>query len=173
MPTIGVPVRASDGSTINLQVTPAAQVTPDSKQLYQLVVDTGQAAGVLQVALVPQTGATYAPLTYLDSGTVTKANIKATAGNVYSLRFTNANAAVRWLQLHNKATAPAPADAAQLYFLIPAGTATQPGVLELSLEFFAQSEYFAAGIGWAVSTTATTFTDSATAADHTTLVRYV
>lgn len=129
-------------------------------------------SNVMGVMSKPIASSTYAPTTYKDAGTVTKANIKSTAGNVYSLRFTNTNAAVRYLQLHNKATAPAAAETAQLYFVIPAGTATAPGELKLNMNDFAPSEYFATGIGWAVSTTATTFTDSATAADHTTLIRY-
>jgi hypothetical protein len=121
----------------------------------------------------PVTSGTYAPTNYQNAGTVTKANIKASAASVFSIRITNANAAIRYLQLHNKATAPAAADTAQLYFLIPAGTATQPTVVELGMDWFSPSEFFATGLGWAISTTATTFTDSATAADHNVKVRYL
>lgn len=114
----------------------------------------------------------YAPLHYKNAGSVTKANVKTTPGNVYSIRVTNANAAVRYFQLHNKATAPAAAETAQQYFLLPAGTAAQPSVLELGTEWFMPSEYFTTGIGWAISTVAATFTDSATTTDHTVTVRY-
>lgn len=122
---------------------------------------------------VPEASAVIAPSTYKDAGTVTKANIKASAGNVFSFYITNENAAVRYFQLHNKATAPAAAETAQLYFPIPAGTAAAPTVLIIGVDFFAPSERFATGIGWAISTTATTFTDSATASEHDVTVRYV
>ena len=121
----------------------------------------------------PVNGSQYAPSTYQQFASVTKANIKATAGNVFFFRITNANAAVRYFQLHNKASAPAGGDTAQLSFLVPAGTATAPGIFELGINELAPSEYFSTGIGWAVSTTASTFTDSATAADHNSTVRYV
>jgi hypothetical protein len=121
----------------------------------------------------PTSSSGFAPSTSKDAGTVTKAVVKASSGSVFSFRVTNANAAARYFQLHNKATAPAAAETAQQYFVIPAGTATQPAVVELTSDFFSGQEYFATGIGWAISTTATTFTDSATASDHTVLVRYV
>lgn len=121
----------------------------------------------------PTISAGVAPSNYKNAGAATKANIKASAGNVLSLRFTNANAAVRFLQLHNKATAPAGTDTAQRSFLVPAGTTTQPAVLELDINYFAFAANFTTGIGWAVSTTDTTFTDSATASDHTIDLNYV
>ena len=110
---------------------------------------------------------------YQDSGTVTKANVKASAGRVRAIRFTNANAAARFVQIHNKATAPAATETANLYFLIPAGTAAAPGILDLEAPFFGDpGRYLSTGIGYAISTTATTFTDAATAADHTVAIVY-
>ena len=108
----------------------------------------------------------------LNAGTVTKLSVKATPGNVFALRVTNVNAAARWFQLHNKASAPAAGETAQLYFPIPAGSATVPGVLEVSGSFLFGGEPFTTGVGWAISTTADTFTDSATANEHTTVLRY-
>lgn len=128
--------------------------------------------GVFAYQPKPVNSATYAPSNYQQAGSVTKANIKNAAGNVYAITVTNANAAVRYLQLHNKATAPVGTDVPQLYWLIPAGTATQPAVFQLNTNDFAPSEYFTTGIGWAISTTPTTFTDSATASEHYTTVRY-
>lgn len=164
------PVTVSNGQRVdsqadvngNLNVNEATQLAME---------DLPNALGAVQTK--PVASATYAPTVYKDAGTVTKANIKVTPGNVYSIRFTNTNAAVRYFQLHNKATAPAAADTAQCYWVIPAGTTTVPAVLELEMTYFAPSEYFTTGIGWAVSTTATTFTDSATASDHLTHVRYM
>lgn len=154
--------RAQGDSQMNTKVTQAT-----------LLAGEDLTNGVMATTYKPVVSSAYSPTTYKDAGSVTKAVIKAAAGNVLSLRFTNINAAVRYLQLHNKATAPAAAETAQQYYIIPAGTSTAPGVLELGTEHFAPTEYFATGIGWAVSTTATTFTDSATANEHTTLVRYV
>ena len=105
------------------------------------------------------------------AGSVTKANIKASAGNLYWFRATNKNAAVRWLQFHNKASAPAAAETALINVEIPAGTATQPASVEILIPF--NGDRFSTGIGWAISTTVTTFTDSATASEHTVHARYI
>ena len=132
-----------------------------------------QSNSLSMTLMKPVASSTYAPSAYINAGTVTKANIKSSPGNVYTIRVTNANAAVRYFQLHNKSSAPAGGDTAQLYWLIPAGTATNPGIVQLDTSYFSPSEYFSTGIGFAISTTATTFTDSATAADHITHVRSV
>ena len=85
----------------------------------------------------------------------------------------NINAAIRYFQLHNKATIPLATEVPLKSFVIPAGTATQPGVVEIDSSWFAPTLRHTTGIGWAVSTTAGTFTDAATASDHTTSVNYV
>lgn len=155
-------------NTMQMDVNANTRVT-----LATLIAGEDLTANVQGVIQKPVTGSTYAPSTYQQSASVTKANIKASAGNAYMIRITNGNAAVRYFQLHNKATAPAGTDVPQLYFIVPAGTATSPGIFELNTNDFAPTEYFSTGIGWAISTTATTFTDSATASDHNTTVRYV
>lgn len=100
-------------------------------------------------------------------GAATKANAKSTTGRLVSLLVTNANSVVRYFQIHNKATAPAGSDTPVRSWPIPAGSANNPGALLLDLQFFGPGGYaLATGIGWAISTTASTFTDSATAADH-------
>lgn len=130
--------------------------------------------GVIAVVRKPLASATYAPSLYAPLTQVTKANIKATPGNVFSLRVTNDNAAVRYLQLHNKATAPAGTEAPLYTFKVPAGTANNPGVLQLDEGFFARGgAYFSTGIGWAISTTMATFTDSATASETLITVHYI
>lgn len=103
-------------------------------------------------------------------GAVTKAVVKSSPGNVRAIRFTNVNAAVRYAQLHDKATAPAGTNVPLISIPIPAGTATAPGVVEY---VFNPSVRFGTGIGWAVSTTQGTFTDSATASEHNVLIEYV
>lgn len=121
----------------------------------------------------PVAAATYSPSTYKDAGTVTSANIKTGAGSVYAVYFTNTNPAVRFLQLHNVAGPPTAGGTASLFFLVPAGSDTAPAVLRLDSAFFAPSEYFSAGIAWAVSTVAARFVNSALATDHTVMIRYV
>ena len=100
---------------------------------------------------------------------VTKASVKASAGNVYKFRVTNENVGTRYIQFHNKATAPAGTDVPVLSWKIPTGSATVPGWLEFEFKFGKQ---FTTGIGVAISTTQATFTDSATAAEHEIGVEY-
>jgi hypothetical protein len=130
--------------------------------------------GVVAYVRKPLASATYAPLLYAPLTQVTKAVIKNSLGNVFSVYVTNDNAAVRFLQLHNKATAPAGADVPLYSFKIPAGTANNPGVLVLDEAFFARGgAHFATGIGFAISTTFATFTDSATASEHIINVHHI
>lgn len=128
------------------------------------------------MAMIPKAlpVSTYSPTLYSALTQVTKAVIKATPGNVLSIYITNDNAAVRFFQLHNKATAPAAAEVPIYSFKVPAGTANNPGVLILDASFFTQAgANFATGIGWAISTTFATFTDSATNTEHVTFIHYV
>ena len=110
---------------------------------------------------------------YQDTGSVTKANIKATPGRVWAVRITNANAALRYVQIHNKATIPLATEVPLMYFPIPAGTAGAPGSIQIDQNLVGpEGIKCLAGIGWAVSTTAGTFTDAATAAEHLVAVFY-
>lgn len=107
-------------------------------------------------------------------GTITKANLKGSAGNVRGIYVTNTNAAVRYFQIHDKATAPAGTDVPVASYIIPAGTATAPATLFIEDSFFGPNgKYLATGVGWAISTTNATFTDSATASEHNVEVNYV
>ena len=115
-----------------------------------------------------------APSNYINFGTVSAAFIKASAGNVFSIACYNENAAVRYFQLHNKATIPLATEVPVFSFPVPAGTANNPGSIVFGDDFFTRwGHYFATGIGWAISTTEATFTDAATAAEHGARVRYV
>lgn len=130
--------------------------------------------GLMGTLAKPIAASTYSPSVYTELTQVTKANIKASSGNVLSFDITNDNAAVRYFQLHNKATAPAAADVPIYSFKIPAGTATAPGRLTLGTNFFTEAgKNFGTGIGWAISTTYGTFTDSATASEHIANIHYV
>jgi hypothetical protein len=100
-------------------------------------------------------------------------SVKATSGNIGSLAASNINAAVRYLQIFNKSSAPANPDVPVLSFPIPAGSATVPGYLSLGMdELGAAGLNLATGIAVGVSTTAATFT-AATTTDHVVMGRYV
>ena len=106
---------------------------------------------------------------YMDGGTVTKAVAKASAGNVFAARVTNANAALRYFQIHNKATAPAGTDVPVLSLPIP----VSGGIMTIGSEFLSGDERACSlGVSWAISTTHATFTDSATANEHTVTLKY-
>lgn len=124
--------------------------------------------GVYGEVLKPLATGTYAPLLATGLGVATKANVKATPGNTLSVRVSNANAAARFLLLHNKASAPAASDVPLYAFYIPPASA-----IEIGAAFFVGSGgFFSTGIGWAISTTPATFTDAATAADHVIALHY-
>lgn len=98
---------------------------------------------------------------------------KATPGNLLSIRATNINAAIRYLQIHNKATAPSGGDTATISIPIPAGTSTAPAAVTLGNEFFGNNGlYLSTGIAIGISTAATTFT-AATTTDHVVTGMYV
>lgn len=129
---------------------------------------------VMAVVQKPLAVSTYMPSLYTEITQVTKANIKASTGNVFSIYISNANAAVRYFQLHNKATVPLATEVPIYSIPVPAGTANNPGVVILDQGFFSNSGHnFATGIGWAISTTMATFTDSATNTEHIAVIHYV
>lgn len=116
--------------------------------------------GVLAFAWKPTTVANYSPTLagVLGAGIAT---FKASAGSVYSVSVTNRNAAVRYLQLHNTAAAPAGA-------AVPLASWYVPATSQLTLDnaFFTLSGLLlATGITFAMSTTSATYT-AATAGEH-------
>jgi hypothetical protein len=100
-------------------------------------------------------------------------SVKAAAGNLLSVSCSSINAAIRYLQLHNKATAPAGGDTAIFSFPIAAGSATVPASVTIGRDFFGQhGHHFTTGIAVGVSTAAATFT-AATTTDHVVNGTYV
>lgn len=94
-------------------------------------------------------------------------SVKGSAGNILSLTCSNINAAVRYLQVFNKATAPAASDVPVFSFVIAAGTSTAPAIREIGKEFFGEGgHYLSSGVAIGVSTVAGSFT-AATTTDHT------
>lgn len=160
----------TDGQEATLQTDNRGNLR--TREQYSPVAEDNT-AGVLSNLQKPVNSSTYSPSNFKDSGSVTKDSVKASAGNVYSLRVTNENAAVRYFQLHNKASDPSAAETAVRYWVIPAGSGTAPGILQLDSSYFAPSYHMTTGIAWAISTTATTFTDSATVGEHEYDINYV
>lgn len=122
---------------------------------------------VLKTVPTPLASAAYSGVAFSSFGAATKANVKASPGSLLSVYASNINAAIRYLLLHNKASAPAGADVPLMAFPIPAGSSTAPASIILDGDFWgAAGFYFSTGLGWAISTTGATFTDSATASEH-------
>jgi len=109
---------------------------------------------------------------FSDAGTATTLNVLPTPCALTNIQGTNANAAVRYLQVHNTATVPGGGAVPLRWWLVPAGTAAQPAVKEVSSGDLGNQVYCSSGLAWAWSTTAATYT-AATASDHTTAGNYV
>lgn len=104
---------------------------------------------------------------YQEPGSAAAAIIYNKPAHVHSIRVSNANAGVRFFQIHSKVTIPLSTEVPVIYFPVPAGTATVPAWLELDGRWFADAIFCDPGLGFAWSTTAATYT-AATAGDHTT-----
>lgn len=105
---------------------------------------------------------------YSNAGTAATANIKATAGRVFSFSCYSVNAAVRYIQLHNKASAASAAEVPLFAFPVFTNTATVIGK-----DFFGENgAVFSTGITFAFSTTQWTYT-AGTASDQSTQIEYL
>ena len=92
-------------------------------------------------------------------------SVKATPGQLLSVVATNENAAVRYLQIHNKASAPTAGETAVVSYIIPAGTTAAPGRIQLTMADFGNNGlHLSTGIALGISTAIDTFT-AATAAE--------
>lgn len=122
--------------------------------------------GSTTLPVKPSTAAA-SPSRFTNIGANTTLNVKAGAGNVFSLSCDNTNAAARFLQLHNTATTPA-GGAAPLYsFRVPASSQIIVG----NDYFTNEGVNFSTGIAFAVSTARDTYV-AATAAEHSTVVHF-
>lgn len=94
-------------------------------------------------------------------GTSVAVSVKSSTGSICSLYASNSNAAIRYLHIFDKASAPALNDVPVHSFLVPIN-----GSILVGTDFFGPNGGFAiTGIAVGVSTTNATFT-VATAADH-------
>ena len=131
-------------------------------------VDNGDGtASLVTVPGPPVAAGDACPSVFTNLGANATLNVKASAGNVFSLYCANANAAARWIQLHDTATTPAGGAAPLLTFQIPAG-----GSAVFGADFFTSAGlHFTTGIAFAFSTTSATYTAGA-AGDQTTMVTF-
>jgi hypothetical protein len=128
---------------------------------------------VMGVTQKPVLSSAYSVSAFTAWGTAASAGVKAIPGIVFGAFVSNQNAALRYFQLFNISAAPA-ANAVPVWsFPIPAGTAANPGILQLPNLFFGMNGYYHnTGIAWGVSTTRATFT-AATPADHDINLQYL
>lgn len=130
-------------------------------------VDIGDVDVTSTTFPTPVSTSTYSPSSFQNLGANATLNVKASAGNVFSLYCNNENAADRYIQLHNTATTPA-GGATPLYtFRVPAG-----GDVMVGTDFFTNAgANFGTGIAFAFSTTKDTYT-AGTAGDQSTIIHY-
>jgi hypothetical protein len=123
--------------------------------------------GIIAMTPKPLAVSTYTYTLFTNFGANATLNVKAAAGNVFSCKCHNLNAADRYLQLHNTATVPAGSGVPLMTFLIPAGAERIIGT-----DLFGVSGMnFATGIAFAFSTTEGTYT-AGTAGDQFTQIEY-
>jgi hypothetical protein len=95
-------------------------------------------------------------------------SVKGSAGQLYGYDLFNANAALRYVKIYDKATAPTSADTPKLVIMVPGSTAGAGAVKD-----FANGVVFAAGIGIRITTgQADNDTAAATAGDVVVNLQY-
>lgn len=117
----------------------------------------------LPVEICPNGGGGCSVFYRTSAASTNSANIKASAGNVYSITATNTNAAVRYLRFYNSASAPTVGTTATYACYALPGN----GGIVIDL---ANSIAFSAGIGISLTTGAADTNTSAVAADEIKLV---
>lgn len=151
-----------DRGDVQLDVSGRQIITPGT-----LLAGEDLANAVFAVNAKPVSGAAYSWTAFSNFGAATAISVKAGPGNLGWIVCTNENAAVRFLQIHNKASAPAAAEVPLLSFPIPAGTAAAPAVLIIGVGTWGQGgQFLSTGVAVGISTTEGTYT-AATATDHT------
>ncbi len=104
---------------------------------------------------------------FSDFGANATANVKATAGKVFSVWIHNRNAAERYLQLHRTATTPAGGAVPYITFAVPGNS-----FLAVGNDFFTLGGItMTTGIAFAFSTTEHTYT-AGTGSEQTTMITY-
>lgn len=144
------------------------QTTPGTTNAVQVVGGAADATNaLLATAVKPIASSTYAPSLFQNLGANATLNVKASTGNVFSLTCYNANAASRYIQLHNTATTPAGAAVPIYSFLVPSLSQVVIG----SDFFTTMGVNFSTGIAFAFSTTINTYT-AGVAGEQSTFIQY-
>lgn len=144
------------GETVRLKGDPTTAGLSVIEQLVPAAEDNTN--GVIGTLAKPVVVSTYSgtPGHAEDDADV---SVKATPGQLLSVVATNENAAVRYLQIHNKASAPASSEAAVVSYIIPAGTTAAPGRIQLNMADFGNNGlHLSTGIALGISTAIDTFT---------------
>lgn len=107
------------------------------------------------------------PTLFTDFGANATASVKGSAGRVLSFSCNNGNSSIRYLQLHNKASAASNGEVPLLVFPIPGSS-----VFSIGTDFFTNiGVAFSTGIAFAFSTTQGTYT-AGSAGDQFTQITY-
>lgn len=122
-------------------------------------------SGAVEITNLPNLP--YSP--HEDFGTAAAIVIKSSPGQLFSICAHNfSSSCTRFLQLHDRSTAPVTGDAPKLFFPICGGESKVLGT-----EFFGLlGRSFEDGIAWAWSTTPKTFSPVPSPSEHATFVHY-
>lgn len=152
---VGTPafVRLSDGAAAITTLPVSIATAP--------VLVTGSAT-IGKVGLDPQTSGGLTPSMTISAASTNATSVKGSAGQLYGLYVSNINAAVRYLKLYNKASAPTVGtDTPVLVFAIPGNTAGAGFTIE-----FTNGVAFGTGIAFALTTGVATADTGAVAANE-------
>jgi hypothetical protein len=101
------------------------------------------------VTIKPATSGGVTPYMYLAAASANQdsQSVKGSAGQLYGYDLFNANAAIRYVKIYDKATAPTSADTPKMVIMVPGNTAGAGAVKDLS-----SGVAFASGIGIRITT---------------------
>lgn len=136
-----ISIKADTDCAVRIGANPTAVATDlplSAGNVCNLAVDPGQKISVIAIAA--------GGLAASRVVTGTTGVIKASGGQVYGLSAYNVNAAVRYLHLYNKATAPTLSTDTPIY------TVPLPAAGRIDINFTALGLAFATGISWAYTT---------------------
>lgn len=132
--------------TAALKVDPSAVTSPVSLASLPALAAGSALAG--RVNVDPQTANGLTPSKVISAASTNATSVKGSAGQVYTILVTNTNAAVRYLKLYDKATAPTVGtDVPKWTIPIPGNTAGAGVAIDIS-----NGLAFAVGIGLALTT---------------------
>lgn len=156
------PTTYADGDATVLQtdISGNLKVTQATQQAGENLAQDVQ--GVIQKPVI---NSSYGFNAIADLGVSIAANVVAVPTMLKSISATNANAALRYLQVFNLTAAPTSGSSVPIFsWVLPAGSATVPSFY--GKEFDGAGKYMSTGLSWAISTTKAVYTNGATASEH-------